>query len=128
MEMQQSTGPEIQVRMSDDELIARFGRNETYKQIAAAAGQHPMTIAARIRKLREHGRLPYRRDPLSEDHPKRRLAAAKDLLVKKLHEQGLSVEEIAQRVNLSPAYIKCKIGSTPNYDAELQLIEMQLAS
>jgi transposase len=125
MEMQQSAGAK---RMCDEELTQRFQKGETYREIAAAAGQHQMTIMARVRKLREQGRLAYRREPLSKDHPKRKLAAAKDMLVTKLHEQGLSVDEIAQRVKLSPAYIKSKIGNATNYDAELQLIKMQLAS
>ena len=87
--------------MSTDELINLWHSGATARQIAKAAGCSVPTMNQRIIALREQGLIGYRRQPLSPEHPRRKLASLKRSAIATLAREGKSNKEIAAKVGMA---------------------------
>lgn len=117
----------LEWKMNDEELIARYRAGETLNAIAEAMGCQLHTIVNRVTRLRDV--LPYRREPLSKSHPRRRLAAARKEVALKLHKAGLSPQQIATKLKIDPQRVyKLLSQELPKrYEGEISRIESLLA-
>lgn len=112
--------------MNNEELMVRYRKGETLRDIAKAADCKMMTISKRLTKLRPL--IGYRQEPMSIAHPIRRYAALRHKLVTQLREQGVPTLEIAKRTGYSKNYVnQIEPPVHRKYDLLIQDIESQLA-